>query len=97
VSAQAVCGVICATDCRAYRLECEGCNELEGKVSWAVYYGGTHCPIYSCVKEKGFLSCGECGLAPCEVWLSTRNPEATDAEFQADLDNRLANLAKRKD
>ena len=29
------CGVICAQDCRAFGSECEGCNELEGRVSWA--------------------------------------------------------------
>ena len=28
------CGLCCANDCKAYKIECDGCNELEGKVSW---------------------------------------------------------------
>lgn len=91
-----VCGVNCSTDCRAYGIECEGCIALKGKVSWAEFYGATHCPIYSCVKDKGLESCGDCGQAPCLIWIETRNPEASDAEFQADLDSRLSNLEKRR-
>lgn len=92
---QSVCGVICETDCRAYKVECDGCNKLDGKVSWAVFYGKDHCPIYACVSEKGLSSCVDCGLAPCDVWFQTRNPEVTDEAFQQDINSRLANLAKR--
>lgn len=91
-----VCGVNCHTDCRAFKVECEGCNELQGHVSWTVFYGRERCPIYACALEKGFTSCGDCGLAPCQVWYDTRNPDATDAEFEADLNSRLANLKVRK-
>lgn len=91
----ATCGVCCPTDCRAYKTECEGCIELEGKVSWAVFYGQEHCPIYSCAREKGFYSCAECRKAPCQVWLDTRNPDASDEEFAADLAKRMANLRAR--
>ena len=87
-----VCGVNCSTDCKAYLVECEGCNELQGKVSWAVFYGQEHCPIYACAHKQGFTSCQQCGKAPCEVWYSTRNPDATDEEFAADIANRLKNL-----
>ena len=90
-----VCGVYCKTDCRAFGNECAGCVELEGRVSWAPYYGKERCPIYDCVTEKGLSSCGDCGMAPCKVWFDTRNPDVSDAEFKADLDNRLANLEKR--
>ncbi|MDD4308905.1 MAG: DUF3795 domain-containing protein [Candidatus Cloacimonetes bacterium] len=89
-----VCGVICAADCKAYKVDCDGCNELCGKVSWAVYYGKEHCPIYSCVAEKGIETCKDCGKAPCSIWLLTRNPDATDTEFEADIANRLSNLTK---
>jgi len=87
------CGVNCATDCRAYGTECAGCNELDGKVSWAVHYGKSHCPIYECVTNKGLTSCGACGSAPCRIWYDTRNPDASDEEFNADINSRLANLA----
>jgi hypothetical protein len=87
-----VCGIHCLTDCKAYKTECEGCNELTGKVSWAQFYGKTHCPIYECVEQKCIKSCNECGKAPCEIWHSTRNPEASDEEFDADIKSRLKNL-----
>ena len=90
------CGVICATDCRAYKLECEGCNELEGRVSWAEYYGQEHCPIYACVVVKGYHTCADCGQAPCKIWYDTRNPDASDEAFAADLASRLRNLKALK-
>ena len=89
------CGVNCSTDCRAFGAECAGCNELEGKVSWAVFYGKTLCPIYQCAGDKGLASCGECGTAPCQIWHDTRNPDVTDEEFAADIRSRLNNLAQR--
>ena len=88
------CGVNCSTDCHAYRTECAGCNELLGKVSWAQFYGQSHCPIYACVCSLGITSCGECGKAPCHIWYETKNPEATDEEFAADIQSRLQNLSK---
>jgi hypothetical protein len=88
-----VCGVNCHKDCKAFKVDCKGCNELLGKVSWAVFYGRERCPIYDCAHEKGLESCGNCGLQPCEIWNQTRNPDATDEEFEADINNRLANLA----
>jgi hypothetical protein len=90
---QSICGVVCATDCRAYKVECEGCNELEGKVSWAAYYNKTHCPIYSCATDQGFSSCGPCGKAPCRLWIETRDPDFSDEEFERDIANRLKNLS----
>lgn len=89
-----VCGVCCSTDCKAYKTECEGCNELSGRIPWAVFYGKEFCPIYECVMSKGLSSCAFCGNAPCQVWRDTRDPDATDEQFAADLANRLANLAK---
>jgi hypothetical protein len=92
-----ICGVNCQTDCKAYKTECEGCNELQGHISWAVFYGRERCPIYDCALGKGFSSCAECDNRPCHVWYDTRNPEATDEEFEADINNRLNNLQKYKE
>ncbi|MDY0319076.1 MAG: DUF3795 domain-containing protein [Candidatus Cloacimonadaceae bacterium] len=88
------CGVICASDCRAYSTECDGCNELDGQVSWAEFYGLNTCPIYACVLQKGLSTCADCGQAPCQIWYDTRNPDASDQEFMADIRSRLANLHK---
>ena len=89
-----ICGVNCSKDCLAFRVECEGCNELDGKVSWAPYYGKVRCPIYDCAEAKGLSSCGACGQAPCKVWYDTRNPERSDETFQYDINSRLANIAR---
>lgn len=89
------CGVCCSTDCKAYKTECDGCNELAGKVAWAKFYGKILCPIYECAVHKGFSSCKECGEAPCEIWTSTRNPDFSDEEFQADINSRLKNFEEQ--
>ncbi len=88
------CGVNCRTDCRAYESECAGCNELKGRVSWAVYYGKDLCPIYQCLIDRGLNNCGVCGKAPCQIWIDTRNPDASDEEFAADIALRLRNWAE---
>ncbi len=90
------CGICCRTDCKAHKTECEGCLELDGKIPWAVYYGKEYCPIVECARSKGLSSCGECGLAPCQVWLDTRDPDFTDEQFAADIANRLKNLTEMK-
>ena len=88
-----VCGVHCPSECRAYGAECAGCAALQGKVSWAAFYNRLHCPIWDCVQNKGLSSCAYCGKAPCDTWNDTRNPEASDEEFAADINRRLCNLA----
>ena len=90
-----VCGVCCSTDCKAYKTECEGCVELDGKIPWAVFYGKELCPIVECARAKGLESCADCGLAPCQVWLDTRDPDASDEQFAADIANRLKNLKEQ--
>ncbi len=57
----------------------------------------TDCKAYKIesAMKKGFPSCKECGKAPCELWLATRDPELSDEEFQADIDSRLKNFKKQ--
>ena len=86
------CGVYCETECRAYSRECDGCNKLKGKVSWAKFYGKDICPIYKCAKEKSFVTCAECSQIPCKIWFDTRNPDLTDDEFDQEIQGRLKNL-----
>lgn len=90
------CGVICQKDCKAWQTECQGCNELSGKVSWAVFYSKEYCPIYECVLQKALSNCGECGQAPCQIWKDTRNPDASDEEFTVDINSRLKNLKENE-
>lgn len=88
------CGVNCATDCKAFKVDCEGCNRLLGKIPWAQFYGTDLCPIYACVQRQGLVNCAKCGKAPCNIWYETRNPDASDEEFAADIASRLINLGK---
>ena len=86
------CGVICEVDCHAFALECAGCNQLQGQVSWAAFYGKDTCPIFACALSNGYDNCGQCPDVPCKIWFQTRNPAATDEEFEADIRKRLKNL-----
>ena len=91
-----VCGVNCQVDCKAFGQECAGCNQLRGEVSWAIYLQKTVCPIFTCVSKKGFDSCGQCALVPCDIWLiETKNPDVSDADFAADIAKRLKNLGEK--
>lgn len=88
-----ICGVYCDKECCAFGTECTGCNALKGKVSWAKFIGKDICPIYQCVKNKGFNNCGDCPLLPCKIWLEdTKNPDRTDEEYEQDLVLRIKNL-----
>ncbi|MCD6180961.1 MAG: DUF3795 domain-containing protein [Candidatus Cloacimonetes bacterium] len=89
----AVCGVICAQDCHAFGTECTGCIALDGKVSWAKLLGKNRCPIVTCAREKGLISCGKCPHVPCDIWMvETKNPSISDEAFAEDIARRLKNL-----
>lgn len=90
-----VCGVICSKECQAFGKDCSGCNQLQGRVSWAKFIGKTVCPIYQCVKQKGYISCAQCSDLPCAIWLvETRNPDMSDDEYNQDIQKRITNLNK---
>jgi len=92
-----VCGVICETECSAFGKECKGCNQLKGKPAWVSFIGKETCPIYICVAEKGFKSCGECDKKPCDIWLiETKNPSISEEAFMKDINSRLKNLLSNK-
>ena len=88
-----VCGVYCEKECRAFGDECEGCHQLQGKVSWAKFINKEVCPIYECVKAKGFTTCLECDQLPCNIWLiDTKNPDMSDKDYAEHLQDRINNL-----
>jgi len=91
-----ICGVYCQEECTAYPDECMGCNQIEGKVSWAKFYGKIVCPIYKCVQKNEYETCLACVKLPCKIWYETRNPELSDEEFKKEIAWRKDNLRKSK-
>lgn len=88
-----VCGVFCETECHAFGIECAGCHQLRGAVSWTKFIGKSICPIYQCVLDRGFPSCADCPKLPCQIWLvETKNPDLIDAEYEQEILNRISNL-----
>lgn len=88
-----VCGVICEKECHAFGTECEGCNQLKGKVSWTKFIGKETCPIYTCVKQKNYANCGACPDLPCKIMLiDTKHPDKTNEEYEKDINSRMMNL-----
>jgi hypothetical protein len=86
-----VCGANC-DGCIHLNDECAGCNAIEGKVYWAQYIGADICPVYKCVKEKGYRNCGACSQIPCELWISLKDPSWSEEEHQKSIQNRLSIL-----
>ena len=84
----------CGTDCAACPLHgsrCAGCNESRGRVFHAP--AGQACPIYACCASRRRLAtCADCDEMPCAIWLATRDPAMTDAQFQESVDRRAAAL-----
>lgn len=84
------CGTDCTT-CGCYGESCKGCNDMCGKVFHAP--AGKACPIYECsVQKHKFVNCAECEQIPCSIWHATRDPQLSDAEFEASIAERTANL-----
>lgn len=84
----------CGTDCSAcsyYGTVCVGCKESTGK-PFHVPQDET-CPIYTCaVKDKKYKDCSKCTDLPCPVWRDTRDPAFSDEAFEANINQRIANL-----
>lgn len=86
-----VCGVNC-DGCPHLNNGCAGCDALEGKVFWTQLIGTDVCPLYKCVKEKGYNNCGDCSQVPCELWVSLKDPSWSEEEHQKSIQNRLSVL-----
>ena len=84
------CGTDCTT-CGCYGELCKGCNDMCGKVFHAP--AGKACPIYECsVQKHKLVNCAACEQLPCSIWHATRDPQLSDAEFEASIAERTANL-----
>lgn len=86
------CGVICS-ECEAYPKECKGCPEIEGKVYWLEYIGGTICDIYDCCIKKKYAHCGQCSELPCKRY-ENDDPTKTPEENARDHQKQLEQLKK---
>lgn len=84
----------CGTECRecgCYGTVCRGCNESLGKVFHAPE--GQACPIYECsVDHKKLRGCGDCSMAPCDIWKKTKDPSLSEEEFERNIQERLGRL-----
>ncbi len=84
---------VCGTDCSACYCKdlCEGCNAACGKVFHMA--AGKACPIYACCAGKHrYATCAECPEVPCDLWRSERDPSYSDEQFEASINERVANL-----
>lgn len=84
------CGTECAA-CSYYKNLCQGCNETNGKVFHAP--AGQSCSIYQCsVHKNKFATCASCGNLPCEIWRATKDPQMSQSEFDASIQDRVQAL-----
>ena len=87
----------CGTDCEKCGFlgsMCKGCNATNGKVFHAP--ADKACPIYSCcVQKHKFANCAACDDLPCDVWRATKDPNLTDLQFEATIQERVHNLTAK--
>ncbi|MCB9017540.1 MAG: DUF3795 domain-containing protein [Paludibacteraceae bacterium] len=85
----------CGCDCSklpCYKKECKGCEEECGKVFWLKYTNLSVCPIYECIKEKGYKSCLECSESPCHRYFDIRDPRMSEEEHNKYVRQQMENL-----
>jgi hypothetical protein len=91
-----VCGADC-TKCPAYQDTCDGCQKIQGKVSWAALVGTDTCPIYKCVvSDKKLSHCGKCGQLPCNLYYDLKDPQLSEEEHLAGIKMRVDCLKEQK-
>jgi hypothetical protein len=86
---QTICGIDC-TECKEFGTNCQGCNNIKGKVFWSQYMGLDTCPMYHCcVDEKQLPHCGKCSDLPCNIYFETRDPEMSEEQHLAAIQKRV--------
>lgn len=83
-----VCGA-CCDDCPHYGDECSGCETIGGKVFWAQYVGAEICPVFQCVKDNHYQTCGDCSKIPCDLWFTLRDPAWSEEEHKKSITKRV--------
>ena len=93
----AACGLYCG-ECEFYPEKCAGCGHISGKPFWAAQFGMEYCALYNCaINRSGLEHCGQCRDFPCEIFLNLRDPSMSDEEHERSLQQRQADLLKRKE
>ena len=87
------CGLLC-NECPSFGKECQGCFAVGGKPFWAGEFTTTGiCPLFDCsVNHKALRNCGGCNELPCQLFLSMKDPNATEEEHQESLKLRIKRL-----
>jgi hypothetical protein len=90
------CGLYCGV-CSFLENPCAGCGNVMGKPFWTERLPGCACPIYDCcLNVRKLEHCGLCGEFPCKTFSELRDPNLSDDEFAASLEERNDNLQTRK-
>jgi hypothetical protein len=91
------CGIICE-ECHFHGKECKGCDEIKGKIFWAIHVSKRGvCPIYECaVERKHYRSCAECIDLPCKIYFAIKDPSLTDEEHRKGIERRVGRLRETR-
>jgi hypothetical protein len=91
------CGIICE-ECHFHGKECKGCDEIKGKIFWAIHVSKRGvCPIYECaVERKKYSNCAECIDLPCKIYFAIKDPSMTDEEHKKGIERRVGRLIKTR-
>lgn len=85
-----VCGASC--DGCAHFAECGGCEARRGRVCWTKLIHAEVCPVYQCVGDHGYKTCGDCAKLPCETWINLKDPNISEEDHQRSIRDRVAKL-----
>jgi hypothetical protein len=90
-----VCGIYCGS-CEYLNTNCSGCGNEGGKPFWTAMLPSKVCPLYDCCRNsKNLEHCGLCEDFPCREFVELRDPNMSDAEFEASLQLRKQALKMR--
>jgi hypothetical protein len=67
------CGAYCGS-CVAYKRNCAGCIETDGRPFHLEQVKVHVCPVWLCTKSREIEHCGVCDEFPCEEFLSWYDP-----------------------
>ena len=84
-----VCGCSCS-ECRVYKVSCEGCYAIKGKASWLHQVKLDICDFYDCaVNIKNITHCGQCDLIPCKKFFANKHPNSSEEEHLRIVSHRV--------
>lgn len=84
------CGLVC-DKCEFYEKMCNGCMVSAGKPFWTTHDDNPDiCPLFNCsVNDRGYKNCGSCNELPCKMFLSLKDPNATEEQHHESMKKRI--------